>query len=70
MWREKGEKSIKRKESNLVREKRGSQKPRSAIGSPGEGSPIVGNFKPIIQRGCEPKYWPIKLKLFWARIAA
>ena len=37
----------------------------NATGSPNKGLPIVGNSKPTIQIGCEPKYKSSPLSIFW-----
>ena len=70
-WREKERvegSHIKSEGSNLVRGREEFEKTRvSIIESPGKGLPIVGNPKPTIQIGCEPKYKPSPLAIFWVR---
>ena len=71
-WREKERAEwshIKSKESNLVRGREEFVKTKvSVTKSLGKGPPIVGNPKPTIQIGCEPKYRPSPLAIFWVAI--
>ena len=39
----------------------------NATGSPDKRLPIIGNSKPTIQIGCEPKYKSSPLSIFWVR---
>ena len=68
-WEENKEKEewlLQKRGGDFVRnEGRGIQEQEWATRSPGKGLPTIGNIKPTIQIGCEPKRQTSPLASFW-----